>query len=62
MSGNDLIPTDPAKLLDNLDANAIQKRLDDMEREERALRVLLRSARARQRKGGSGNREASDAD
>jgi hypothetical protein len=42
-------PADPARLLDTLDADAIQRRLDELTREARALRVLLRSARARQR-------------
>ena len=44
------MPSDPAKLLAILDANAIQRRLDELDREARALRVLLRSARARQRR------------
>jgi hypothetical protein len=41
--------TDPAALLDTLDAGAIEARLEMLDREARALRVLLRSARARQR-------------
>jgi hypothetical protein len=41
-------PSDPVKLLETLDAEAIQERLDALDREARALRVLLRSARARQ--------------
>jgi hypothetical protein len=43
-------PTDPVRLLDALDADAIAARLQELDREARALRVLLRSARARQRR------------
>jgi len=37
----------PTELIDSLDAEAIAARLDELGREARALRVLLRSARAR---------------
>jgi hypothetical protein len=43
------IPTDPATLIEQLDAEAIRARLAEMDRQSRALRVLLRSAVARQR-------------
>jgi hypothetical protein len=38
----------PSELVNSLDAEAIAARLDELEREAQALRVLLRSARARQ--------------
>jgi len=38
-------PTDPVAILRQLDADAIRARLDAMERERRALLVLLRAAR-----------------
>jgi hypothetical protein len=56
------LPTDPAQLLDTLDADAIQERLDEIARESRALRVLLRSARARQRPASRQRQEAAHAD
>jgi hypothetical protein len=40
---------DPAALVDALDPDAIQEALADLGRRASALRVLLRSARARQR-------------
>jgi hypothetical protein len=43
---------DPTALVDALDAEAIRARLTDLDREARALRVLLRAARARQRDRG----------
>jgi hypothetical protein len=39
--------TKPSELLDNLDAEEIEARLSEIHREARALRVLLRAARAR---------------
>lgn len=39
---------DLADLVESLDADAIAHRLEDLYRQEAALRVLLRSARARQ--------------
>jgi hypothetical protein len=39
----------PVALLDALDARAIERRLDELHDEEAALRVLLRSLRARDR-------------
>jgi hypothetical protein len=41
--------TDPMALLRSLDVETIEARLDALNREQSALRVLLRSARARQR-------------
>jgi hypothetical protein len=41
-------PDELTALLSTLDADAIQDRLDDLERQAKALRVLLRSARARE--------------
>ena len=37
-------PVDPVQLVNQLDANQIQQRLEDLERERDALRVLLRAA------------------
>jgi hypothetical protein len=48
----------PADLLDSLDPDAIAARLDELDRESRALRVLLRSARARRRGQGRPPAEA----
>jgi hypothetical protein len=45
-----VIMTDAIQLVENLDAEAIRKELDDLERREDALRVLYRAAVARQRK------------
>lgn len=42
--------TDPVELVDTLDADAIAARLDDLDRQSSALRVLLRAARARERR------------
>jgi hypothetical protein len=42
-------PADPVAIVQSLDADAIAARLDELAREEQALRVLLRSARARQK-------------
>jgi hypothetical protein len=44
--------TDPADLLDELDPEAIQARLDDLHRQLGALRILLRAARACRRNRG----------
>jgi hypothetical protein len=44
--------TDPAALVDSLDAEAIRERLDVLERQAKALRVLLRAALARERNQG----------
>jgi hypothetical protein len=42
------VQTDPVALVRSLDADQIARRLEELAAEERALRVLLRSARARQ--------------
>jgi hypothetical protein len=42
------IPTDPVALVQSLDPDQIARRLEALAAEERALRVLLRSARARE--------------
>jgi hypothetical protein len=42
--------TDPVELLRSLSADALQERLDAVLAEADALRVLLRSARARERR------------
>jgi hypothetical protein len=42
------VQTDPVALVRSLDADEIARRLTDLAAEERALRVLLRSARARE--------------
>jgi hypothetical protein len=39
--------TDPVALVRDLDAEAIRRRLDDLDRERSALLVLLRAARAK---------------
>jgi hypothetical protein len=41
--------TDAAAIVESLDVEAIRDRLDELDRQSRALRVLLRSALARQR-------------
>ncbi len=38
----------PTELVNGLDPDLIAERLDELDREAKALRVLLRSARARQ--------------
>lgn len=38
------IPPDPVELVDRLDAETIRTRLADLDRQSRALRVLLRAA------------------
>ena len=43
---------DAAKLLETLDVETIVAQLQELDRQIRALRVLLRAARARQRKEG----------
>jgi hypothetical protein len=48
MSTTPPTPTDAVHLLRALDADAIAARLAELAAEERALRVLLRSARARE--------------
>jgi hypothetical protein len=45
----DAMPDDPVTLLSHLPADAIRARMDELEAEQRALRVLLRSALARER-------------
>jgi hypothetical protein len=42
------LPTDPIRIVESLDADLIAARLAELSAEQRALRVLLRSARARQ--------------
>lgn len=42
-------PTNAVALVQNLDADAIWKRLDELEEESKALRVLLRSVRSTKR-------------
>ncbi|MBI1913617.1 MAG: hypothetical protein HYS12_02510 [Planctomycetes bacterium] len=43
------LPFDPQALLESLDAARLTARLRELDRERRALLVLLRAARARQR-------------
>jgi hypothetical protein len=60
--------SDPCALIDTLDPEQITDRLADLDREARALRVLLRAARTRRRNRGPDttppieSREASRAD
>jgi hypothetical protein len=42
------LPTDAVTLIENLDPDVIRDRLAELDRQSRALRVLLRSAVARQ--------------
>jgi hypothetical protein len=49
-------PTDPTLILERLDADAIARALEELRRRERALRVLLRAARARGRRPRSNSR------
>jgi hypothetical protein len=48
----DQLATDAVALIESLDARTIRARLAELDRQSRALRVLLRSALARQRKVG----------
>jgi hypothetical protein len=41
---------DPLKLVESLNPQAIEAKIDELDRQQRALRVLLRSAKARQRR------------
>jgi hypothetical protein len=41
------VPTDPTTLLRTLDPEQIARRLDELDAEAKALRVLLRAVRAR---------------
>ena len=41
---------DATAIVDNLDSNAIQSQIADLAAKQRALRVLLRAARARERR------------
>ena len=64
MSERQTILSNAAALLEQLDARQIAERLQHLEAEKQALRVLLRAARARERSrgpdGGRGrNRQAS---
>jgi hypothetical protein len=45
-----VIMTDAIQMVESLDAEAIRKELDELERREDALRLLYRAAVARQRK------------
>jgi hypothetical protein len=49
MDAKQSIPDDPVELVRQLDAEAIRNRLDDLDREREALRVLLRVAQRAQR-------------
>jgi hypothetical protein len=49
MSTRDPLPADVLALVDGLDSDQIRERLDALEREASALRVLCRAARARER-------------
>jgi hypothetical protein len=51
--------TAPADLIDRLDPGAIRERLEDLDRQAAALRVLLRAALARRREETLGDRRAS---
>jgi hypothetical protein len=57
-------PPDLMALVETLDPDEIRRELDDLDRRSRALRVLLRSAVARQRsardRDTSGRREVSE--
>ncbi|HEX5271457.1 MAG TPA: hypothetical protein VFW33_13265 [Gemmataceae bacterium] len=48
MSTTALLP-DPVAMVDSLEPDAIRARLADLDRQSRALRVLLRAAVARER-------------
>jgi hypothetical protein len=63
MSSTAKPPTDPIRFIESLDADQIAERLAQLSAEERALRVLLRSARARQAAKGRQRKreEAADA-
>jgi hypothetical protein len=44
-------PTDPLNVVRSLDADAIRKRIDDLDAERQALMVLLRAAQRMDRAG-----------
>jgi hypothetical protein len=50
MSKPKSVPTNPVELLETLVPDEIEQRLDELDRESSALRVLLRAARARGKK------------
>jgi hypothetical protein len=58
------VPLDAVAVLQGLSPTAIQERVDALERERRALSVLLRSVRAREertrRKSAASRQEAAD--
>jgi hypothetical protein len=54
------LPTDPVQLVRQLDAEVIRNRLDDLDREREALRVLLRAA-LRTRRDDARGKGAADA-
>jgi hypothetical protein len=45
----DALPIDPVTLVDRLEPEALRERLRDLDRQSRAIRVLLRAAVARER-------------
>jgi hypothetical protein len=53
MDAKQSLPADPVELVHQLDADAIQQRLVDLDHERDALRVLLRAALRTQRKKGT---------
>lgn len=54
------LPTDPAAPIEQLDTEAIRRRLDAIDRERKALMVLLRAAQRAQRDLPAQQEEVSD--
>lgn len=55
MNTNGPTVVNPSDLIDSLDPKPLRARLEELDRQRSALRVLLRAALARQRKARSGN-------
>jgi hypothetical protein len=60
MNAANSLPDNPVALIQQLDADAIRERLDALDRERDALRVLLRAAQRAKRCGGSQTTNASN--
>lgn len=54
MDATKSLPADPIMLVNQLDAEAIRNRIDDLDRERDALLVLLRAAQRAKRKEARG--------
>jgi hypothetical protein len=57
MDAAHILPTDAVELVHRLDATSIRERLDSLDRERKALLVLLRAAIRAKRRPGTGKEE-----